>query len=87
MGNLARTVAGMGEWIPDNKKTSNQLLSQIHFCRFCFKLLERMQDVNLGSDEIRDCIGLLIGGKMHELKELSVLTARYAALFRRTKEF
>lgn len=43
IGNLARTTAGIGEeWIPDHKKTSSHLLSQIHFCRFFYKLIERM---------------------------------------------
>lgn len=45
LGHLARTVARMGEWMPDHKKTSSQLLSQVHFCRFFYKLLERMAAV------------------------------------------
>jgi hypothetical protein len=40
-------MAGIGgdmpaEWVPDHKKTSAHLLSQIHFCRFFYKLIERM---------------------------------------------
>lgn len=43
LASLAKTTAGMAnEWIPDHKKTSTHLVSQIHFCRFLYKLIERM---------------------------------------------
>jgi hypothetical protein len=43
LGSLAKTTTGIGsDWIPDHKKTSSHLLSQIHFCRFLYKIIERM---------------------------------------------
>ena len=31
----------MGDWIPDHKKTSSYFLSQIHVCRFFYKLIDK----------------------------------------------
>ena len=64
LGNLARTVAGMGEWMPDHKKISNQLLSQFHLCRFFYKLIERMDFIGQGFSRLKGLMGSLIGGKL-----------------------
>jgi hypothetical protein len=62
---LARTTAGIGEdWVPDHKKTSSQLLSQIHFCRFFYKLIERMERLNVGSDRLKTMMSTIIKGKL-----------------------
>ena len=64
LGSLARTTAGLGEdWIPDHKKTSAQLLSQIHFCRFFYKLIERMEKLGVGSDRLKIMMATIINGK------------------------
>ena len=54
--------------MPDHKKTSTHLLSQIHLCRFLYKLIERMDTVDLQTDKLRSLMGGVIKGKLGELK-------------------
>jgi hypothetical protein len=77
----------MGEWAPDHKKTSSQLLSQVHFCRFFYKLLERMSAVGEGSLRLREQMRTLLAGKLADLKHLRLITPRHATIYRRTREF
>jgi hypothetical protein len=80
-------VAKMGDWIPDHKKTSSQLLSQIHFCRFFYKLIERMEHIGEGTQRLRDLMRVIISGKLSDLKALKLMNPRYATIYKRSKEF
>jgi disulfide oxidoreductase YuzD len=75
----------MGDWIPDNKKTSSQLLSQIHLCRFFYKLIERMEHIGEGAQRLKDLMRAIISGKLSDLKNLKVINPRYATIYRRSK--
>jgi hypothetical protein len=77
----------MGEWAPDHKKTSNQLLSQVHLCRFFYKLLERMVAVGEGSARLKEQMKALLAGKLSDLKHLRLIAPRHATIYRRTREF
>lgn len=86
LGSLARTVAGLGgEWVPDHRKTSAQLLSQIHLCRFFYKLIERLEALGRGEEKLRKVMGAMIGGKLQEIRDLSHIPSGYATIFKRTK--
>lgn len=87
LGNLARTVARMGDWIPDHKKTSSHFLSQIHLCRFFYKLMERMDNIGENPLRLKDMMRTIIGGKLSDLKNLKLINPRHATIYRRSKEF
>ena len=63
LGSLARTTSIGEDWTTDHKKTSAQMLSQIHFCRFFYKLIERMDRLNVGSETLKVLMGSIIKGK------------------------
>ena len=44
------------------------LLSQIHFCRFLYKIIERMERLGVGSERLKILMSVLIGGKLEDLK-------------------
>ena len=54
---LGRTTATIGKktesnFLCDPKKTFDNFISQIHFCRFLFKLIERIgKDSNIDTDK------------------------------------
>lgn len=77
----------MGEWVPDNKKLSGQLLSQIHFCRFFYKLMERMNGLEESASPLKDMMKSIISGRLADIKHLRLINPRYATIYRRTKEF
>lgn len=72
--------------IPDFKKLSSHLLSQIHFCRFFYKLVERMERLGVGSERLKILMSAIVTGKLHRLKDLTMINPKYAVLFKRTKE-
>lgn len=71
------------------KKISNQLISQIHFCRFLYKLTQRIANLqNPGvPKKLTEAIATLIALKLKEIMNLRMLTSKTASLFRKTKEY
>lgn len=61
----------------DKKQISKELLSQIHFCRFVFKLLQRMKTKlkNKFSPELKECMSGIIFHKLDEVENLSKLNS------------
>ena len=57
----------------DRKQISKELLSQVHFCRFVFKLLQRINHKIDGkiSASVRDRMQGIIFMKLREVEELS----------------
>ena len=76
----------------DKKYLSKQLLSQIHFCRFLYKLIMRMKD-KLGEDLNQELLGLkegMVGLIFHKLEEVNTLKAvntRHAQDYKNTPDF
>lgn len=68
LGSLTRTTSIGEDWTPDHKKTSSQMLSQIHLCRFFYKLIERMERLNFGSDKLKVLMSTIIKGKFKEIQ-------------------
>jgi hypothetical protein len=64
----------------DKKLLSKQLLSQIHFCRFLYKLLKRIEEKINGnvSDGLKDLMSSLIFYKLTTVKELDALDGKTA---------
>ena len=44
------------------------MLSQIHLCRFFYKLIERMERLNFGSDKLKVLMSTVIKGKFKEIQ-------------------
>lgn len=90
---LTRTTAAIGlnktdSSMLDHKKVSAQLISQIHFCRFLYKLIERIE--LLESVDETDCLkqtmSCIIDGKFREIVSLRGLNnGKLAIIFRKTK--
>ena len=73
----------------DKKIVSKQLLSQIHFCRFLYKLLKRIDDkinVNI-SDQLKDSMSSLIFEKRYYVKELEPLDSKTAREYKQSQDY
>lgn len=60
----------------DRKQISKELLSQIHLCRFVYKLLQRILqnlDSGYGADELQSSMKGLIFEKLHEVQNLTCM--------------
>jgi hypothetical protein len=68
----------------DPKKISNQLVSQLHLCRFLFKLIQRIEKSEMvdESENLRSQMGQVIFKKLSELKNLTMLDGEVATEFR-----
>lgn len=78
--NLGRTTATIGKktesnFFCDSKKQFEYFISQIHFCRFLYKLIERMTKAfNIDSNKrIRYQMAALIFNKLKEVSQLKGL--------------
>ena len=60
----------------DRKQISKELLSQVHFCRFVFKLLQRINNKIDGkiSNSVRDRMHGIIFMKLREVEKLSSIS-------------
>lgn len=59
----------------DKKKVSKELLSQVHFCRFVYKLLQRIDTCIDGDilEDVRDSMGAVLFYKLSEVEKLSLV--------------
>jgi len=73
----------------DKKVLSKQLLSQIHFCRFIYKLLLRIKDKidNNISEGLKNQLISLIFGKLTSVKSLEILRPSVGKLYRKTSDY
>lgn len=76
----------------DKKYLSKQLLSQIHFCRFLYKLIIRMKDklsVGLNEDllSLKEYMTGLIFEKLEEVTELKAINSKYVQDYRNTPDY
>jgi len=93
--NLGRTAATIGKktesnfFVCDSKKLFEHFISQIHFCRFLFKLIERMNKAfNIDSDKkVRIKMTTLIFQKLKEVSQLKGIELKHREYFKSTPEF
>jgi hypothetical protein len=76
----------------DKKYLAKQLLSQIHFCRFLFKLILRMNDklpeeVNEDLLVLKEYMSGLIFDKLTEVEELKMVNPKYMEDFQNCSDF
>jgi hypothetical protein len=92
--NLGRTTATIGKktdsnFFCDSKKQFEYFISQIHFCRFLYKLIERMTKAfNIDSyRKLRTKMTTLIFNKLKEVSQLKGLELKSRDYFKSTAEF
>jgi DNA mismatch repair ATPase MutL len=76
----------------DRKYLSKQLLSQIHFCRFLFKLIVRIGEklppqTNQELEKLKECMVGLIFNKLDEVEHLRALPAKIAQDFKASSDY
>lgn len=73
----------------DRKQISKELLSQVHFCRFVFKLLQRINHKIDGkiSESVRDKMHGIIFKKLKEVEELTTVEKNKASEYKKTADF
>jgi hypothetical protein len=86
--NNNRTYTALDSEI-DRKQISKELLSQVHFCRFVYKLLQRINtkiggDIN---DSLKNKMSSLIFEKLGQVQKLSNLGAGRAIEYRKTTDY
>ena len=82
----------IGEAGVDRKYLSKQLLSQIHFCRFVYKLVMRMssnlsEELNQQLNALKEQICGMLFDKLHAIQDLRLLSSTQAQDFRQSGEF
>ena len=60
---LAKTTSLGEDWSIDYQKITDQLVSQINLCRFCYKLVERFVTLGIGSRRFKVLLSTIIKGK------------------------
>ena len=93
--NLGRTTATIGKktesnfFVYDSKKQFENFISQIHFCRFLYKLIERITKAfNIDSDrKVRIKMTSLIFQKLKEISQLKGIEIKHKEYFKSTPEF
>ena len=93
--NLGRTTATIGKktesnfFVCDSKKQFENFISQIHFCRFLYKLIERITKAfNIDSDrKVRIKMTSLIFQKLKEISQLKGIEIKHKEYFKSTPEF
>lgn len=73
----------------DKKLISKQLLSQIHFCRFLYKLLKRIDEKINGniSHDLKEAMSTLIFEKLDYVKELEPLDSKTAREYKQSPDY
>lgn len=73
----------------DRKLISKELLSQVHFCRFVYKLLQRINSKIDGeiSESVRDGMHGIIFLKLREVEDLRNLDSSKACEYKKTTDF
>lgn len=68
---------------------SKQLLSQVHFCRFLYKLLQRIEDKINGniSEALKELLSGLIFDKLQEVKSLTQLDEKSARDYKQSQDY
>jgi len=76
----------------DKKYLSKQLLSQIHFCRFLYKLVVRMKDklsqeVNEELTPLKELMAGLVFEKLDEVNNLRAVNSKHAPDYKATPDY
>ena len=76
----------------DRKYLSKQLLSQIHLCRFMYKLLMRMEEKlnaqrNEELEQLKDCMCGMIFERLSEVEDLKVVSHKFAQDFKESSDY
>jgi hypothetical protein len=93
--NLGRTTATIGKktesnfFVCDSKKQFEHFISQIHFCRFLYKLIDRIgKAFNIDTDKkMRVKMTTLIFQKLKEVFQLKGIELKHKDYFKSTPEF
>lgn len=76
----------------DKKQLSKQLLSQIHFCRFLYKLIIRMRDklgeeLNDELNSLKENMTSLIFEKLQDVNNLKTVNSKHSSDYKATPDY